>query len=83
MFSGSVLELASCLNDYPVPENGAVLYSNNEVHPPYPALTRANIKCNSGYIPIGSVIAICQNGAWYPSIPTQCIQYDRRSSLYF
>ncbi|CAG9530079.1 unnamed protein product [Cercopithifilaria johnstoni] len=74
--SGSVLELASCLNDYPAPENGIVVYSNNAIRP-YPTLTRANIRCNSGYIPIGSMIAICQNGIWYPPIPTQCIQFDR------
>uniref|UniRef100_A0A1I7VSH6 Sushi, von Willebrand factor type A, EGF and pentraxin domain-containing protein 1 n=1 Tax=Loa loa TaxID=7209 RepID=A0A1I7VSH6_LOALO len=73
----SVLELASCLNNYPVPENGIVIYSNNAIYPPYPALTTANIRCNPGYAPVGPVIATCQNRIWYPPIATQCIQYDR------
>lgn len=82
-FLGSVLELTSCSHDYPAIENGIVVYSNKAIHPPHPAFTRANIQCNSGYIPLGSVIAICQNGAWYPPIPTQCIPYSRKGSYYF
>ncbi|VDK73431.1 unnamed protein product [Litomosoides sigmodontis] len=75
----SVFELISCLSDYPATENGIVVYSNKAVHPPYPALTRANVQCNSGYIPLGSIMAICQNGAWYPPIPAQCIPYSRKA----
>uniref|UniRef100_A0A915PX47 Sushi domain-containing protein n=1 Tax=Setaria digitata TaxID=48799 RepID=A0A915PX47_9BILA len=69
-----VAKFGSCLNDYPVPDNGIIVYSTGAVRPPYPVLTTASIQCISGYIPLGTVIATCQNGKWYPPIPGKCIQ---------
>ncbi|VDN00425.1 unnamed protein product, partial [Onchocerca ochengi] len=75
--SNSVIKLDNCLKNYPAPDNGIVVYSNDAIHPPYPALTKANIRCNPGYTPAGSVVAICQKGEWYPPLPTQCLQFDK------
>uniref|UniRef100_A0AAF5Q335 Sushi domain-containing protein n=2 Tax=Wuchereria bancrofti TaxID=6293 RepID=A0AAF5Q335_WUCBA len=79
--SSMIRSVSNCINDYPIPENGFVVYSNNaNKHPPFAPLTRANVQCNPGYLPIGPVIAICHNGIWYPSMTTQCIQYNSGSN---
>ncbi|VDN20424.1 unnamed protein product [Gongylonema pulchrum] len=67
-------EYGNCLSDYPSPGNGIVVYSNGAIRPPYPAMTTANIRCGFGYVPTGTVAAVCQNGQWTPSTPTKCIR---------
>lgn len=62
------------MSDYPKPQNGAVTYSNGRNQSPYPPGTIANIQCNLGYSPAGTLTATCKDGLWSPSPSTECVR---------